>query len=201
MNLKKTLKNQKAKPIIAIALSIIVGSVFYLGSYYYNISKIEKANAVIAKQESDKKEAELKSETIVKFNRKNKQGVSETYFQLTIGELKTKLKITKLTESELEKSLVEKGYKKYSSKDGEIIFTREDGAGLVPNKYYLGDKDGNVAIYKTDENGNAFIENDSDVSLKALYSLPKIDSDKIKEFELVFDNREDCEEALSGYTS
>lgn len=201
MNLKKTLKNQKAKPIIAIALSIIVGSVFYLGSYYYNISKIEKTNAVIAKQESDKKEAELKSETIVKFNRKNKQGVSETYFQLTIGELKTKLKITKLTESELEKSLVEKGYKKYSSKDGEIIFTREDGAGLLPNKYYLGDKDGNVAIYKTDENGNAFIENDSDVSLKALYSLPKIDSDKIKEFELVFDNREDCEEALSGYTS
>lgn len=201
MDLKKTLKSQKAKPVIAIVLCIVVGTVFYLSSYYYNISKIEKSNATVAAKEASKKEEALKDDSVIKFNRKNAQGVEETYFKVTIGELKSKLKLSKLTQSELEKMMEEKGYKKYSAKDDEMIFTREEGTGLLPNKYYLGDKDGNIAMYKTDENGKAFIEKDSDVTVKALYSLPKIDSDKIKGFESVFDTREECEEALSGYTS
>lgn len=200
MEFKKLIRDNKFKPVLAIILAVIVFSGVYLGSYYYNLGKIAKVNANIEQTNAENTNV-LKDDIVIMFMKKNQQNIEEIYYQVTVSELKERLKLDKVSEKELETMLKEKGYSKVKSEDNKIIFTKEEGTGLTPNKYYLGDKDGNIAIFKTDENGKAFIEKPSDVSVKKLYSLPKMDSDIIKSFGRQFDTREECEEELSAYVS
>ncbi|WP_066872683.1 hypothetical protein [Clostridium mediterraneense] len=200
MEFKKLIKDNKFKPVLGIILAVIVFSGVYLGSYYYNLGKIAKVNANVEQTNAENTNV-LKDDIVIMFMKKNQQNIEEIYYQVTVSELKERLKLDKVSEKELETMLKEKGYSKVKSEDNKIIFTKEEGTGLTPNKYYLGDKDGNIAIFKTDENGKAFIEKPSDVSVKKLYSLPKMDSDIIKSFGRQFDTREECEEELSAYVS
>ncbi len=200
MEFKKLIRDNKFKPVLAIILAVIVFSGVYLGSYYYNLGKIAKVNANVEQTNTENTNV-LKDDIVIMFMKKNQQNIEEIYYQVTVSELKERLKLDKVSEKELETMLKEKGYSKVKSEDNKIIFTKEEGTGLTPNKYYLGDKDGNIAIFKTDENGKAFIEKPSDVSVKKLYSLPKMDSDIIKSFGRQFDTREECEEELSAYVS
>lgn len=200
MEFKKLIRDNKFKPVLAIILAVIVFSGVYLGSYYYNLGKIAKVNANVEQTNAENTNV-LKDDIVIMFMKKNQQNIEEIYYQVTVSELKERLKLDKVSEKELETMLKEKGYSKVKSEDNKIIFTKEEGTGLTPNKYYLGDKDGNIAIFKTDENGKAFIEKPSDVSVKKLYSLPKMDSDIIKSFGRQFDTREECEEELSAYVS
>lgn len=200
MEFKKLIRDNKFKPVLAIILAVIVFSGVYLGSYYYNLGKIAKVNANVEQTNVENTNV-LKDDIVIMFMKKNQQNIEEIYYQVTVSELKERLKLDKVSEKELETMLKEKGYSKVKSEDNKIIFTKEEGTGLTPNKYYLGDKDGNIAIFKTDENGKAFIEKPSDVSVKKLYSLPKMDSDIIKSFGRQFDTREECEEELSAYVS
>ena len=200
MEFKKLIRDNKFKAVLAIILAVIVFSGVYLGSYYYNLGKIAKVNANVEQTNTENTNV-LKDDIVIMFMKKNQQNIEEIYYQVTVGELKERLKLDKVSEKELETMLKEKGYSKVKSEDNKIIFTKEEGTGLTPNKYYLGDKDGNIAIFKTDENGKAFIEKPSDISVKKLYSLPKMDSDIIKSFGRQFDTREECEEELSAYVS
>ena len=200
MEFKKLIRDNKFKPVLGIILAVIVFSGVYLGSYYYNLGKIAKVNANVEQTNAENTNV-LKDDIVIMFMKKNQQNIEEIYYQVTVSELKERLKLDKVSEKELETMLKEKGYSKVKSEDNKIIFTKEEGTGLTPNKYYLGDKDGNIAIFKTDENGKAFIEKPSDVSVKKLYSLPKMDSDIIKSFGRQFDTREECEEELSAYVS
>ena len=200
MEFKKLIRDNKFKPVLGIILAVIVFSGVYLGSYYYNLGKIAKVNANVEQTNAEDTNV-LKDDIVIMFMKKNQQNIEEIYYQVTVSELKERLKLDKVSEKELETMLKEKGYSKVKSEDNKIIFTKEEGTGLTPNKYYLGDKDGNIAIFKTDENGKAFIEKPSDVSVKKLYSLPKMDSDIIKSFGRQFDTREECEEELSAYVS
>lgn len=200
MEFKKLIRDNKFKPVLAIILAVIVFSGVYLGSYYYNLGKIAKVNANVEQTNAENTNV-LKDDIVIMFMKKNQQNIEEIYYQVTVSELKERLKLDKVSEKELETMLKEKGYSKVKSEDNKIVFTKEEGTGLTPNKYYLGDKDGNIAIFKTDENGKAFIEKPSDVSVKKLYSLPKMDSDIIKSFGRQFDTREECEEELSAYVS
>lgn len=200
MEFKKLIRDNKFKPVLAIILAVIVFSGVYLGSYYYNLGKIAKVNANVEQTNTENTNV-LKDDIVIMFMKKNQQNIEEIYYQVTVSELKERLKLDKVSEKELETMLKEKGYSKVKSEDNKIIFTKEEGTGLTPNKYYLGDKDGNIAIFKTDENGKAFIEKPSDISVKKLYSLPKMDSDIIKSFGRQFDTREECEEELSAYVS
>ena len=200
MEFKKLIRDNKFKAVLAIILAVIVFSGVYLGSYYYNLGKIAKVNANVEQTNTENTNV-LKDDIVIMFMKKNQQNIEEIYYQVTVSELKERLKLDKVSEKELETMLKEKGYSKVKSEDNKIIFTKEEGTGLTPNKYYLGDKDGNIAIFKTDENGKAFIEKPSDISVKKLYSLPKMDSDIIKSFGRQFDTREECEEELSAYVS
>ena len=200
MEFKKLIRDNKFKPVLGIILAVIVFSGVYLGSYYYNLGKIAKVNANVEQTNAEDTNV-LKDDIVIMFMKKNQQNIEEIYYQVTVSELKERLKLDKVSEKELETMLKEKGYSKVKSEDNKIIFKKEEGTGLTPNKYYLGDKDGNIAIFKTDENGKAFIEKPSDVSVKKLYSLPKMDSDIIKSFGRQFDTREECEEELSAYVS
>ena len=68
-----------------------------------------------------------------------------------------------MTESELIKLLEKQGYVLDVNANNEFMFKKDATKTLEANKYYIGDKDGYLAIYKTDKDGNLKIENSADV--------------------------------------
>ncbi|MGL4655264.1 MAG: hypothetical protein ACRCWM_05175 [Sarcina sp.] len=197
MNFNSRSKYEKLKPIIAIVSCIIVFAGLYLGAFYYNLNKIEAVNKNI--EEAKAKETGLTDDILVNFTRKNAQGNDEVYYKITIGELKKTLKVEKIEEEELVKILGSKGYERDGSGENNFSFSKGEGVGLKPNKYYIGDKDGYIAIYKTDEKGKAFIEKPEDVSFLRTSDYPEPDIERIKSFAREFNNRAECEEALDSY--
>ncbi|SJU64189.1 Uncharacterised protein [Clostridioides difficile] len=83
------------------------------------------------------------------------------------------------------------------------MFKRDTSNALEPNKYYIGEKDGYLAIYQTDEKGNASIKNSEDVFLdnKPIENLRDVDKSKIKNFELKYNTKDEAEESVSELIS
>ncbi|SHI34038.1 hypothetical protein SAMN02745163_00044 [Clostridium cavendishii DSM 21758] len=93
-------------------------------------------------------------------------------------------------------------YKIESFDENNIVLIRDSIKVLKSNAYYLGEKDGFIAIYKTNDKGEATVENaESDISVKKVDSLKDVDKQKIINFQKEFKTKEEAEEALSGYTS
>jgi hypothetical protein len=72
----------------------------------------------------------------------------------------------------------------------------------APNKYVLGIKDGYIAIYKTDKDGNMFIENDKvDITDVRTNRLKQADIKLLTKGDKYFqcDTREDAEARLEDY--
>ena len=90
--------------------------------------------------------------------------------------------------------------KLYEPTSGEIIFLNDMGI-LEAGKYYIGEKDGYIAIFKAGEDGRPFIEKPEDVSTKKIEDLPEVDRSKISNFEKKYDTREECEENITNYIS
>lgn len=193
-------KRDKLKPIIAIVSSVVVFATVYIGSYYYKINTIENAKDKTT-DVMMKDTKEFNDAAIIYFTRKNINNQDEVYYKVTVGEFKKKLNVKELSKEELIKVLEKEGYKKTEAKDGNLAFTKENGTGLEPNKYYIGDKDGYIAIFKTDENGNAFIEKQSDISNRRTKYFPAPDIELIEGFELKFNTRQECEEIIINYTT
>lgn len=96
------------------------------------------------------------------------------------------------------------GYTVDVLKDDKVIFKKESQTvTLQPNKYYLGEKDGFFAIYKTDSTGKPFIEEEKDVYInsKTVKSIPENDQEEIKSFKHSYDTKDEAKEMLSGYIS
>lgn len=56
------------------------------------------------------------------------------------------------------------GYNLEELQDEKVVFSKDGTTNVLqPNKYYIGEKDGYFAIYKTDSEGNLTIENEDDV--------------------------------------
>ena len=74
---------------------------------------------------------------------------------------------------------------------------------LQPNKYYLGEKDGYFAIYKTDDSGNLTIEESEDVytNNRPISFLHGDDLEAIKNFKYSYDTKEEAIEKLSAFIS
>lgn len=202
MNLLKYFKDERARLVIAVVAVIIFFSIGYLGSYYYNLGKINSgskdASANVALEEKSKP---LSDDFIVMFMKVNDENVEEIYYKASIREMKNTLKVDKLSEDDLEKILGEDGFKKKKREATNIVFFKEKGAGLQANKYYIGAMDGLLSIYKTDEKGIPYIEKATDITEVPINIFPEVDQEKIKDFSNVYDTREECEEALTAYTS
>ena len=94
------------------------------------------------------------------------------------------------------------GYKLEELENDKIVFKKDsEQSTLIANKYYLGEKDGYFAIYKTDEDGRAFIESDSDVfkDHKKITTIPLSAEEEIKSFKHYYDSKEEALERLAGY--
>jgi hypothetical protein len=148
----------KKKLFIGMTLTLVI--IFFITYYLsdkYIANKNIKNNAVEASQIN--KNNQLSDNTkIYLFSGENKEKES------TIAELKKELNINgDLTKGELSKALSEKGYVLELNDNGEMTYKRDISKAIKPNKYYIGEKDGFLAIYKTDKDGILMIENSEDV--------------------------------------
>ncbi|WP_455796729.1 hypothetical protein [Clostridium butyricum] len=182
--------------VMTVLLAIIFSLTYYFCDKYITKPIVEKENATVVNNDSSN---DLSDETKVCLYSGD---VKED--ELSLGDLKKQLNIgDDLTETELSKALKDKGYVLVLTSEKELTFKRDPSQTVKPNKYYIGEKDGYLAIYKTDENGTLLIENSDDVynDRKIIDSLTPADITKIKNFKYEYDTKEEAEENLSEFLS
>ncbi|MDU4750474.1 MAG: hypothetical protein E6X86_05555 [Clostridium butyricum] len=182
--------------VMTVLLAIIFSLTYYFCDKYITKPIVEKENATVVNNDSSN---DLSDETkVCLYSGDVKEG------ELSLGDLKKQLNIgDDLTETELSKALKDKGYVLVLTSEKELTFKRDPSQTVKPNKYYIGEKDGYLAIYKTDENGTLLIENSDDVynDRKTIDSLTPADITKIKNFKYEYDTKEEAEENLSEFLS
>ena len=182
--------------VMTVLLAIIFSLTYYFCDKYITKPIVEKENATVVNNDSSN---DLSDETKVCLYSGD---VKED--ELSLGDLKKQLnRGDDLTETELSKALKDKGYVLVLTSEKELTFKRDPSQTVKPNKYYIGEKDGYLAIYKTDENGTLLIENSDDVynDRKTIDSLTPADITKIKNFKYEYDTKEEAEENLSEFLS
>ena len=98
--------------------------------------------------------------------------------------------------------LEDSGYTLETIYNNKITFKKENKDNMfIANKYYLGEKDGYFAIYKTDDTGKLYIESESDVftDYKKVNTIPIAAEEEIKTFKHYYDTKEEALERLAGY--
>ena len=194
------LKFKFSKKNIAL-LSIALGALFFAGSYtvsyFYNREKIHEANAEI---ENEKQSIVLKDSYKIVLTKRTVDDDIIVENNLDVKTIKKELDIRELNVEQVVELYKQKGYSVSSTDDYQMIFERAVGT-LEPNKYYIGDKDGYIAIYKSDVNGIPVIENEDDITQREVSLLMEIDQNMIRNYEMVFDTKEECEEALCNFIS
>lgn len=194
------LKIKFSKKNIAL-LSIALGALFFAGSYtvsyFYNREKIHEANAGI---ENGKQSIVLKDNYKIVLTKRTVSDDIVVESNLDVKSIKKELNVNELNVEQVVQLYKQKGYSVSSTDDYQMIFERAVGT-LEPNKYYIGDKDGYIAIYKSDVNGIPVIESEDDITEREVSLLMEIDQNMIRNYEMVFDTKEECEEALSNFTS
>lgn len=96
------------------------------------------------------------------------------------------------------------GYNLESLEDEKVVFIKDGATSVLePNKYYIGEKDGYFAIYKTDDKGNLTIESDEDIfkDNRNISFLKGKDLEEIKNFKHYYDTKEEAIEKLTAYIS
>ncbi|MBE6054085.1 MAG: hypothetical protein E7212_09275 [Clostridium sartagoforme] len=124
----------------------------------------------------------------------------------TLLNIKEKLDLKEnLTEEDLSKELSKEGYKLSEKNEQKLTYSRDKEVKsdkFEANKYYLGEENGYISIFKTDENGN-IVESEKKVytDSKPISNLPETDQNYIKEHKFSFDSREDALQKLSEMIS
>lgn len=189
------------KKFITISAFLIVG--LFFSTYYIVNKKIEQRNLkylnTLAEETNANKSNEiLKNDLKVSFYTDNtKDKVT------TIKALIDEYKIDKnnMTENELAKAVSKDGYKLSSRSSEGIIFKRDAKDSLEKNTYYIGEKDGYLAIYKTDDNGNLNIHKvySDDISID---NFMEVDANKIKNYKYFNSkNLNEVEEKITELTT
>ncbi|MGN2368859.1 hypothetical protein ACTFJW_02220 [Clostridium cagae] len=190
--------NKKKLSVICILMLAIIFSL----TYYLVDKSVNNKNLLQTSQEKVNTDVEINkledSVKVVLFAGDKKES------DMTVAQIKQQLNIDgDLTKEELIKILKNSGYALDLTSNSQIMFKRDTSNALEPNKYYIGEKDGYLAIYQTDEKGNASIKNSEDVFLdnKPIENLRDVDKSKIKNFELEYNTKDEAEESVSELIS
>lgn len=90
------------------------------------------------------------------------------------------------------------GYEIVDFNNKSIIIKEINNKKFEPNMYYIGEKNGYITVYKSDDNGDLFIENESsDISSKKVELLPTTDRELVLNYELKSNERGEVEYILS----
>ena len=195
-------KNEKLKKLYYIISVIVLLGICFSVSYLitdrltnpkYDKTNIEKSEDKIVYSSKEKLSDDFTIEFI--------EG-SQVIRELSLKEFKSENDIdVDVTEQFLLNYIETTGYKLEALEDDRMVFKKQDEKALLPNKYYLGEKDGYFAIYTTDDNGKAYIENDTDVfkDYKKIDTIPISAEEDIKSLKYCYDSKEEALERLAGY--
>lgn len=201
--------NNNRKKIRTILLVILTISIFSL-SYYLCINKLKSTNFKEDKYKVQNESKDIDKTMTVDSNMNTslspnakiifekkyiKSGEVITEKEESAGNLAGKKK------SELNQVYKGQGYSLESMKSSEVVFVKEFDR-YAPNKYVVGIKDGFIAIYKTDKDGNMFIEDEKrDVTDIKTDRLKKADIELLTKGDKYFqcNTREDAEARLEDY--
>lgn len=195
-NNKKTVNKKKmVKVLSAIGfLAILFSGTYLITDYISNPNNRESYEDGGDKVVLNQNPQELGDGTIVVLKTKN---IVDSENKLS--ELKSELGISgAVTKDSLSKALDSKGYKLDESTDKSLVFNREITNKLIPNKYYLGESQGMIAIFKTNDKSEAEMIHSENVPLNI---LPTLNQEEIRNFEKCYDTEDDALMWLSAYTS
>ncbi|CUP63457.1 hypothetical protein BH721_10650 [Clostridium baratii] len=189
------------KKFITISAFLIVG--LFFSTYYIVNKKIEQRdlkylNTLVEETNASKANEILKNDLKVVFYTENTKD-KVTTIKALIDEYKIDKK--NVTENELAKAVSKDGYKLSSRSNEGIIFRRDSKDSLEKNTYYIGEKDGYLAIYKTDDNGNLNIHKvySDDISID---NFMEVDANKIKNYKYFNSkNLNEVEEKITELTT
>ena len=202
-NSQKENLNKKQKSAIIVALVTLL-AITFCASYFitnYLINKNNKQN-VEAQNENVFSSNEYLNDSIF-ITLKTNDNVDMVDNLLNI---KKKLNLKeKLTEEELSLELSKDGYKLSEKNEEKLTYTRDEAIRsdvFEANKYYLGEENGYISIFKTDESGNV-IESEKKVysDSKPIVNLPETDQAYIKDHKFSFDSKEEALQKLSEMIS
>ncbi|WP_102400532.1 hypothetical protein [Haloimpatiens massiliensis] len=200
--------SKKSKFIIwfsAVALILFVGG--YLGyykyskAYRYKEELYKNSNAVMSKSKL-KNTVKYSTKLIfkVKYLKSNdtieEEQRAEKYDKAIVGYDREKL----------QSYFLKKGFKINKMDENEVILTK-DLDRYSPNKYIIGiektDKGEYMAIFRTDDEGNMYIEKKEDVTEIRTNLLRKEEVEILKSgcSEFQFDTKEKAKEAITEYQS
>lgn len=158
--------------------------------------------------------AEVQNETV--YSESNKYLDDNIYIMLKTNDnidmaedllnLKNKLNLNEnLTKEDLSEELSTQGYVLSEWDGNKLVYTRDTAVNpskFEANKYYLGEENGFICLFKTDSDGN-IINSEKKVysDSKPLSNLPEIDQNYIKDYKFSFDTREEALQKLSEMIS
>lgn len=206
-NLKSTKKNINKKQKAAMLVSFISLLAICFCLSYFITDYITDPNRDITN-------AEAQNETVYSENNKylddNIYVMLKTNYNIDMAEnlinLKSKLDLSEnITKEDLSEELSTQGYVLSEWDNNKLVYTRDaaiNTSKFKSDKYYLGEENGFISLFKTDSNGN-IIESEKKVysDSKPLSNLPEIDQNYIKEHKFSFDTKEEALQKLSEMIS
>ncbi|MDB1944236.1 hypothetical protein PMY73_04240 [Clostridium tertium] len=206
-NLKSTKKNINKKQKAAMLVSFISLLAICFCLSYFITDYITDPNRDITN-------AEAQNETVYSENNKylddNIYVMLKTNDNIDMAEnlinLKSKLDLSEnITKEDLSEELSTQGYILSEWDNNKLVYTRDaaiNTSKFKSDKYYLGEENGFISLFKTDSNGN-IIESEKKVysDSKPLSNLPEIDQNYIKEHKFSFDTKEEALQKLSEMIS
>ena len=206
-NLKSTKKNINKKQKAAMLVSFISLLAICFCLSYFITDYITDPNRDITN-------AEAQNETVYSENNKylddNIYVMLKTNDNIDMAEnlinLKSKLDLSEnITKEDLSEELSTQGYVLSEWDNNKLVYTRDAAVNtskFKSDKYYLGEENGFISLFKTDSNGN-IIESEKKVysDSKPLSNLPEIDQNYIKEHKFSFDTKEEAPQKLSEMIS
>lgn len=125
--------------------------------------------------------------------------------EMTLKDLKSKYDIEgDVTEEKLSNVLSKSGYELEYTSNNEITYKRDAKDSVEPDKFYIKEVDGYLAIFRSDSNCDLTISNphtDIYSDKKKIKDLPKSDQEMIEKLEFKYDTKEEAEDKISELIS
>ena len=192
-------KITKKKKLFVISLIAVAFLFTFVISYEVSYRIVTKNNKNTASSKVEK--INLSDDTVVVLKSKKDSGyITDKIY--TVKELKNIYKLkSNITEDDLKNLFGKQDYNISENTQVRLVFNKNSNS-FIPNKYYIGEKNGYLAIYKSYDKGELFIENESSdiyVNQKKVDTLDDISKRKIKNFEKYYDTKDEAEEEITEY--
>lgn len=188
-------KNKMAKVLSAIVfLGILFCATYFVTDYLNSLNRRNIADNESEKVVLNQTPNILKDDMIITLKTKNNIDSEKK-----VSELKVELGLTgEVTKESLSKALESKGYSISGVNQDKLVFNRESEHNLIPNKFYLGEKDGMLAVFKTSETGEP---EPIYIDKAPINILPEVNQESLRSFEKYYDTEEEALMRLTAYTS